>query len=251
MDTIGERVKAIRKASRLNQEEFGKKIGIRKTAVSKIETGENTLTDQNCLLICREFNINEEWLRTGEGEMVVQSDTFSLDEFVRQHGGGQLEFEILKAYFELPETIRRTVMQHFKSYFEELHRTDAQEKSVTFLTYLGKIAAAGFAVDSFAALIEGTIEVLDTPATQQANYAIGVSGDSMEPEFFDGDIVLVKKTEHIRPGEVGIFQKGNEVYIKQCTETGLHSFNSVYPDMMPDEEIYCLGKVIGKAELPE
>lgn len=69
--TQGERVKLIRRSEKINLtlEKFGEKIGIKKSAVSKIEKGENSLTDSNIKAICREFGVNEEWLRTGDGEM--------------------------------------------------------------------------------------------------------------------------------------------------------------------------------------
>lgn len=61
------RLRYIRKDKHLSQEEFGKRIGIGKTSVSKLESGENKPSEQTIMLICREFNINEVWLRTGEG----------------------------------------------------------------------------------------------------------------------------------------------------------------------------------------
>lgn len=67
-----DRVRNLRKNLRLSQEQFGEIIGITNTAVSKIENGENNLTDQNIKALCREFNVNENWLRTGTGEMFVQ-----------------------------------------------------------------------------------------------------------------------------------------------------------------------------------
>ena len=66
------RIKQIRKEFKLNQENFGRRIGIGKTSVSKLENGENNPSDQTLLLICQEFNINEKWLKTGEGEMFQQ-----------------------------------------------------------------------------------------------------------------------------------------------------------------------------------
>lgn len=66
------RIKQIRKEFKLNQENFGRRIGIGKTSVSKLENGENNPSDQTLLLICQEFNVNENWLRTGEGEMFQQ-----------------------------------------------------------------------------------------------------------------------------------------------------------------------------------
>ena len=65
----GERIKELRKALNLTLEKFGERLGVGKTAISKLEKGERNLTDQMCKSICREFNVNEAWLRDGEGEM--------------------------------------------------------------------------------------------------------------------------------------------------------------------------------------
>lgn len=72
--TQGERVKKIRKSFRLTLEKFGEKLGVGKTAISKIERGENNLTDQMTKSICREFNVDYIWLTTGEGEMFIETD---------------------------------------------------------------------------------------------------------------------------------------------------------------------------------
>lgn len=68
---MNERIKQIRKNSKLSQEEFGNRICIRKTSVSRLESGENNPSDRTIKLICQEFNINEHWLRTGEGSPEV------------------------------------------------------------------------------------------------------------------------------------------------------------------------------------
>lgn len=66
--TRGERVKQIRKSAGLTLEKFGEHVGLKKSSLSQIETGKNALTDQVCKAICREFDIDEHWLRTGEGQ---------------------------------------------------------------------------------------------------------------------------------------------------------------------------------------
>ncbi len=63
------RIKQIRKESGLTQVEFGEKIGVKGNTVTNYETGLRNPTDAVLLSICREFNISEEWLRTGNGEM--------------------------------------------------------------------------------------------------------------------------------------------------------------------------------------
>lgn len=69
--TQGERVKEVRKHLCLTLEKFGERLGVQKSAISKIERGDTCLTEANIKLICREFNISEEWLRTGSGEMRI------------------------------------------------------------------------------------------------------------------------------------------------------------------------------------
>lgn len=66
---MNERIRQLRKSLGLTLEEFGAKVGVGKTAISNIENGNRNLTDQMFLSICREWNVNEEWLRTGEGDM--------------------------------------------------------------------------------------------------------------------------------------------------------------------------------------
>ena len=69
--TQAERVRLLRKELSLTQSDFGKRVGVGKTAISKIEKNENSLTDRMFNSICREFNVNEDWLRSGEGDMFL------------------------------------------------------------------------------------------------------------------------------------------------------------------------------------
>lgn len=66
--SIGERIRKIRKDFNKSQEDFGKVAKIGKTSVSKLEKGENNPSDQTIELICKGFDVNEEWLRYGTGE---------------------------------------------------------------------------------------------------------------------------------------------------------------------------------------
>jgi transcriptional regulator with XRE-family HTH domain len=63
------RVREIRKTLRMTQAEFARRLGMRQTALSMIEGGNNRLSDKNVRLLCAEFSVAEQWVRTGEGEM--------------------------------------------------------------------------------------------------------------------------------------------------------------------------------------
>ena len=74
---MNKRVKEIRQSSHHSNntlEKFGEPLGLKKSALSLIESGKNALTEQNIKAICREYNVNEDWLRTGEGEMLNPKD---------------------------------------------------------------------------------------------------------------------------------------------------------------------------------
>lgn len=116
---MNERIKQLRKELGLTLDKFGEKIGVGKTAISKIENGDRSVTDQMFKSICREFNVREEWLRTGEGEMFVPASTFNLDEFVKAKGATDTEIELVKTYFELDSGIRDTIIEHFKNKFSK------------------------------------------------------------------------------------------------------------------------------------
>ena len=72
--TQGERIKDVRNSLGLTLEKFGEKLGVTKTAISRIEKGERSLTEQMTKSICREFSVDYMWLTTGDGEMFAESD---------------------------------------------------------------------------------------------------------------------------------------------------------------------------------
>lgn len=82
---MNERIRELRKELNLTMEKFGGRLGVGKTAISKIEKGDNSLTDQMFKFICREFNVNEEWLRTGKGKMFVSNTGNELDALVKKY----------------------------------------------------------------------------------------------------------------------------------------------------------------------
>lgn len=91
------------------------------------------------------------------------------------------------------------------------------------------------------------LKVPSTPETRKANYALRVAGDSMQPRFYDGDVVLVRTQPSVEPGEIGIFIYNGEGYIKQFGGNRLISINPDYEDIYitDTDNFYCKGRVIG------
>ncbi|MHB8061918.1 MAG: hypothetical protein ACYDG2_04665, partial [Ruminiclostridium sp.] len=78
-----------------------------------------TVTDRVISDICREFSVNEDWLRFGKGEIFIKPETFSLDEYAKLNGLNSLEFDIIKSYIELDAASRHKVLSHFKNIFDK------------------------------------------------------------------------------------------------------------------------------------
>lgn len=71
---MNERIKALRKVLGMSQDIFAEKLGLTKNYISLIENGNRNLSEQSVKVLCREFNVNEEWLRNGTGEMFLPTD---------------------------------------------------------------------------------------------------------------------------------------------------------------------------------
>lgn len=114
---MNERIKELRKRLDMTQQAFAEKIGIKRNTVAQYEIGRNEPIEAIISSICREFNVNEEWLRTGTGEMFVENDTFSLDEYARQNNLSDIDIEIIKNFMELDASTRDAVYSVFRNVF--------------------------------------------------------------------------------------------------------------------------------------
>lgn len=115
--TQGERVKEVRKALGLTLDKFGEKVGVKKQTVSRIENGVNNVTDQMVLLICREFNVNYDFLMNGEGEMFDDLPQTVLDELCAQYDLDDLDRTLVEMYIEMPEQVRDYLKQEIRKRF--------------------------------------------------------------------------------------------------------------------------------------
>lgn len=128
MHEENERIKELRKALKLSQESFGNAIGLTKSSISNVEKGVRNVTEQHIKLLSTAYNVSELWLRTGEGEMFIESGTFSLDQKAKQHNLSDLEIDIMKGYMELSKDTREDLLNLFSTMFSK-HSTNV-EKSV-------------------------------------------------------------------------------------------------------------------------
>lgn len=120
--TIGERLHAIRKDLGMNQKDFGSKIGVTPSAISNYESGTRAISDQIILSVCREFDINEIWLREGIGEQYAPPKTGIIDQLLYEYKCSKMEGDFVKAYFQMDAAERQNLISHLYRLFAPLFK---------------------------------------------------------------------------------------------------------------------------------
>jgi len=119
---INHRVKKVREHFKKSQKDFGAAIGLKPNSVSDVETGKNKVSEQSIKAICREFNVNENWLRTGAGgeENMIISEDIQYFQNVGKLGSEKNEFKkfYLNMMMRLPDEYWDYIYKEFKK-FEE------------------------------------------------------------------------------------------------------------------------------------
>ena len=249
---IKDKLKEVRERTGMNKKEFAEYIGIKYTTYNNYETGAREPDSEFLIMFSKKFNVSTDFiLGLQEDKEILYSYELKASEFehiekyrsLDPHGQQTVDYILDR------ELARSGQLRQSQSENEALKLQLSHERTVSrFFAYYGRVAAAGTSVE-FSDIAAGVRAYRENEINKQADYVIGVNGDSMEPEYFDGDIVYVQKTDHIEIGDIGIFQRGNSIYIKKVGENGLISLNPDYPPLMADgDRIMVLGKVLGKAE---
>ena len=127
---MDERIKELRKTLGLTQQEFSERIGVKRNTVAQYEMGRNPPTDTVITLICREFNVSAEWLRTGEGEMFnPRSKNEELYEFahkVASSDPGSIQAKLLTVMSRLTDDQWEVLAQLAHQFVEDTKKADPQ-----------------------------------------------------------------------------------------------------------------------------
>nr|DAE55025.1 MAG TPA: Helix-turn-helix XRE-family like protein [Caudoviricetes sp.] len=120
-----DRIKILRKTLNLSQDAFGEKLGIKKSAVSKIENGENGLKDQLAKLICRTFNVDYFWLTEGaDVDMFTAFPETIIDEVVEQFDLNSDDRALIETYLEASHEQRKAVQDFFQTFAKKIQKDE-------------------------------------------------------------------------------------------------------------------------------
>lgn len=184
--------------------------------------------------IANELDVSLDYLLTGK-EKSSPTETLTAD-----------EQELLTYYNKLDAFQKGQLLERAIVLSEVVKKPLKKQKNTVFIEYYSLPASAGTGVylDN---CDKEMIEVEESSETSEANFALKVSGNSMEPRFHDGDLVLIKSQPSVELGDIGIFIINDEGFIKKFGGDKLISLNPEYDDIDLHEydDIYCRGKVIG------
>jgi len=239
--TMKDRLILLRKMLKLNQSDFGKKLGVTNTAISKLEKGERNFTDQMIKSICREYNVSEEWLRNGGNP----------DQMFLRRSPVIGQFEQIIDDFSLEE------LKKINEFMEMLIKVKEGSKVIQIRDHLEYISRPLYDLPASAGngqFLDGShYEMVDFPASvvpPDSTFCVRVAGDSMEPQFYDQDIVFVRQMPIINSGEIGVFVLNEEGFIKKYVCEGelcsLVSLNPAYEPIVIGEadRLKVVGKVV-------
>ena len=233
--SYAEIIRERRKARGISQEELGAMVSIHKNAVGAWEAGRSRPDLSSVPVICEALNLSLEEFFGTEKENVKKAD---------------IPYEFISRYNTLTDYHRQIVLRQMDSLLEmQKPASGLKTRRKMIRVYLNDLSACAGPSMAIGETSGEPVWIEETPLTVKADEMIRVSGDSMEPVYHDGDIVLVQHCKSIRPGEVGIFTNGDAGYIKVYQKDGLHSINPSYTTMRFYEydDVRCVGKVIGIA----
>lgn len=240
------------------QRELTEYLGLKNVAFSEWKSGKSKSYRKYLIEIADFFDVSLDYLVYGKESPNVISDDVkellsyynSLSDIDRGKLIGKAE-TLAELAAERAAQESKTVAKEDKNAVERFKLTDdPQEIEKHGIMYFDYPASAGTGLFLDETIAE-KISVRATPQAYNADFAIPVSGDSMEPEYSSGDIVLIESSPNVPMGKVGIFVLDGEVYIKEYGGDCLISYNEKYPPIMLKkfEAAICLGRVLGKAEI--
>jgi transcriptional regulator with XRE-family HTH domain len=117
MELIGDRILQLRKELSLTQEEFGNKIGIKKSSMSSIEKNKSNPSEQTIKFICKEFNVNYDWLVDGKGEIFIDTDRTTIELLADDYKLRPVEVSLIEEFVKLDEEERNVLLNYLQNVF--------------------------------------------------------------------------------------------------------------------------------------
>lgn len=254
-EEIGAKLRAQRVACGMTQQEVAEKIGRKQPIIGHWETGYSQPDANTLFILCDIYNttVDEVFGFSKDKSSFTKQERdhikkyHSLDDLGRAHVDAVLDWEAKRSAQVKEAQDRIAELESQTSAIIELQpHTDSRVR----LTEYYRSASAGGGIFILGNEASEQIAIPATPENELVDYVIKVSGDSMEPDYHDGDNVMVSQRLEMRHGDVGIFVINGKAYIKEYGGAELISRNpsSENIKIAEHDNIVCMGKVVGKLE---
>lgn len=237
---IGKTLKELREKANLTQKQAYEYIGVAQSTFSSWETGKAEPPTETLLKLCQLYKVDDILSAFGY-DGYNEDGSLSLNMY---------EVDMIEKYRTL-DTYGKDAVDSVLDI--EYTRCQVKEESFSYIPdnirpidYYMKNASAGNGQIVFDDTVVERITIPDTPKYKRVAYAIGVNGNSMEPLYHDGDMLLIEPTVDMEIGEIGIFIVDGEAYVKKLGDKELISLNEDYSNIPLTEYTSCMGRVVDR-----
>ncbi|MDD4773364.1 MAG: XRE family transcriptional regulator [Eubacteriales bacterium] len=236
--TLGSRIRSAREHSGMYQHQLAALLDL--TSGRIISNWENDIArpdTDNIVKLCKVLNVSASYLIGYYGNIPGVDEQINTEEYM-----------LIKDYRLLDEhgkSLVSLVVNKEKEWILQSQKNDhSKYRRISYYDYAASAGTGLFLED----VKNEFIRIPLNTETENADYVIPVSGDSMEPMLYNGDLICVKIQPVVNEGEIGIFLINGEAFIKKYLKNRLVSLNPKYDDILLNkhDSVFCKGRVLCK-----
>lgn len=232
---IGTQIKTFRKSAGFTQDELAKRLNTTKQTISRYEKGDRKANQDMLFELCDILGV-------------------SIDDFFpSQNDSSSNTPQIQTIYDKLTPPRQNKVLTYAEKQLneqrnEEETKINEVSEAIQFYSYDYYDHPASAGTGQY--LNDVRVEQIELPVDIDADFVIPIKGDSMEPDYHDGDLVFIQTSVDLNDGVIGVFNYNGDAYIKQLVidedQAYLHSLNPAYKDMpiTPETDFRIIGEVV-------
>ena len=239
MNILGNSIKEVRKSKKLTQKKLAELTGFKQNTISNHENGNRQLDEKDIRIYAQALEVSPQYLfDLAKPSSIEITPTTSQIQSIYD----QLEPPGQRKVITYAEKLRDEQEKRRKAKINEV----SEAIRLYSYDYYDHPASAG----TGQYLNDVRVEQIELPIDVDADFVIPIKGDSMEPDYHDGDLVFIQTSVDLNDGVIGVFNYNGEAYIKQLVidteQAYLHSLNPDYKDMpiTPETDFRIIGEVV-------
>ena len=239
MNILGNSIKEVRKSKKLTQKKLAELTGFKQNTISNHENGNRQLDEKDIRIYAQALDVSPQYLfdLAKPSSIEIPPTTSHIQTIYDQLEPPRQDKVLTYAERQLKEQ-------------EKQRKTKINEVSEVIQLYSYDYYDHAASAGTGQYLNDVRVERIELPVDVDADFVIPIKGDSMEPDYHDGDLVFIQTSVDLNDGVIGVFNYNGEAYIKQLVidteQAYLHSLNPDYKDMpiTPETDFRIIGEVV-------